>query len=335
MPVRMTYNPDGDMDKESDLRDYAMAQRFVLRDLMKFNNLKQDQRFINFPDGGSLHIKSCWDQDDIQIYSPRSYSEDKWGLSRAMVASTCRLDNGGLINFAGFTVWDPWNNAKANVGFQIPCSFFYNNDVACWLNSHMSWFKVRNYTVNESKNTITAPDYDFQPSPCYGGDLSIRPGYFAALYGTQKFTRVTSVLSNHTLKLGNVKALFWNGSYQEFDLGYCIRMFTSSGLAMNGCGVSQPQISYSNSDFCSDSHQIQSYVDLWANDLGLQQCRVIHSGGRGFYTPYTQEANREFGSYIDELIEYTRDNSGWSRIGNIPTYMGTGLYRFDKGIDRL
>ena len=332
MSVKVIYNPDGDLYKEDELRDYALTQRFVLRDSMKFHDLKQDQRHVELVGGGNIHVTSCYGEDIVRIYAPINYLEEKWGLSKALVASSCHLDNDLDIDYAGFSVWNPWTNEKADVGFTTPCQYFGNSDVGTWYAKHMSWIPVSGYSVDESENTITHSTMDF--TAFYGdADISMRPGYFARVPGNDRnLTRVVGV-SQHTLKFGNVRAFYVDGAYRTFDLGYCVRMFTTSGLAMNGCGVAQPPTEYSNSQWCSDAIQIQSYVGLWATTFGIQQSRLINNSEAGFYTSYTYDENSAFKAYLDELIEWSRAHSGWDREGVINTYVVSGLYRYDKNID--
>lgn len=71
-PTRIIYHPGGDVEKEKELKKFALHQQFLLHDLMKFQNLKQDQRRLELVGGGIITVKSCFGQDQIEIYVPPS-----------------------------------------------------------------------------------------------------------------------------------------------------------------------------------------------------------------------------------------------------------------------
>ncbi|MFZ3045260.1 MAG: CAP domain-containing protein [Desulfatirhabdiaceae bacterium] len=70
MPTRIILSEEGDIEREKELIRFAQLRQAVLHNLMSFQNLKQDQTRCELTDGSVIKIKSCFGQDQIDIYSP-------------------------------------------------------------------------------------------------------------------------------------------------------------------------------------------------------------------------------------------------------------------------
>ncbi|MCK9408267.1 MAG: hypothetical protein M0R68_03955 [Bacteroidetes bacterium] len=76
MPRIILYDQAGDLEREKELTAFANNQLFILKDLMKFQNLAQDQRRVELVDGSVIVVKSVYNNDIIQVYSPKAVEEE-------------------------------------------------------------------------------------------------------------------------------------------------------------------------------------------------------------------------------------------------------------------
>ena len=66
------FDNRGDLEAENSLVGYAKLRLKLLKDSMKFMNLQQSQSLVEFEDGSSIRLKSCFGIDTVDIYCPPS-----------------------------------------------------------------------------------------------------------------------------------------------------------------------------------------------------------------------------------------------------------------------
>lgn len=69
MPIK--YVPSGDKFKASQLWGEGRHQLSILKNLMSFQDLKQDQRTVRFEDGAIIKCLSCFGQDVVEVFVPQ------------------------------------------------------------------------------------------------------------------------------------------------------------------------------------------------------------------------------------------------------------------------
>jgi hypothetical protein len=76
MSTRVILNPDGDVEEEKKLIPFAKLRQSILHNLMSFQDLKQDQSsWKDLINGSVVRVKSCFNEDRIEIYCPLSKKE--------------------------------------------------------------------------------------------------------------------------------------------------------------------------------------------------------------------------------------------------------------------
>lgn len=71
--MTIKYIPEGDKFRASQLWGEGRHQLSILKNLMSFQNLKQDQRLVSFADGTIIKCLSCFGQDVINIFVPQVF----------------------------------------------------------------------------------------------------------------------------------------------------------------------------------------------------------------------------------------------------------------------
>jgi hypothetical protein len=348
MPVKVIYDQKGDLRREDELRGYALTQLFVTKDMMKFNDLKQDQRRINLIDGSVITIKSCYGDDVVTIFSPKQEAFENFGYERFFASARVgvyRHTTYDLIASA-CTIWDCHNDKQAVTGFSMPAPYVGATDAAQWEFHHFNliYLSPSQYTVDENENTITCNDVDFTMLNAYGP--CVKPGDFVYYWGRTErtYTRVTDV-SAHTLRVGNVTRLN-NGGYPTIEISCSIRMFTYrswdgllGGDAMNGCGGSELILPLDTSarpmvtgdwSFTNDSFQMQTHHSY--GNLAMGQCNKLDRSARGFFTPYNYNSSPGFTAAIQEMVSYCYAAAGEEGV-NKYGYATSDLFRYNEQVD--
>ena len=75
--MTIKYIPEGDKFRASQLWGEGRHQLSILKNLMSFGNLQQDQRTVPFADGTIIKCLSCFGQDVINIFVPSEGAEEK------------------------------------------------------------------------------------------------------------------------------------------------------------------------------------------------------------------------------------------------------------------
>lgn len=68
--MTIRYIPEGDKFRANQLWGEGRHQLSILKNLMSFGNLQQDQRTVSFADGTIIKCLSCFGQDVVNIYVP-------------------------------------------------------------------------------------------------------------------------------------------------------------------------------------------------------------------------------------------------------------------------
>lgn len=71
--MTIRYIPEGDIFKANQLWGEGRHQLSILKNLMSFGDLQQDQRTVPFADGTIIKCLSCFGQDVINIYVPQVF----------------------------------------------------------------------------------------------------------------------------------------------------------------------------------------------------------------------------------------------------------------------
>lgn len=71
--MTIKYIPEGDKFRASQLWGEGRHQLSILKNLMSFRNLQQDQRLVHFADGTIIKCLSCFGQDVINIFVPQVF----------------------------------------------------------------------------------------------------------------------------------------------------------------------------------------------------------------------------------------------------------------------
>lgn len=85
MPIK--YIPSGNKFKASQLWGEGRHQLSILKNLMSFQNLQQDQRLVRFEDGTIIKCLSCFGQDVVNVFVP--FGEVKEEIYRKEKETTC------------------------------------------------------------------------------------------------------------------------------------------------------------------------------------------------------------------------------------------------------
>ena len=120
---RVFLDRNGDIEKEKDLINFALNQRNILRNLMGFNNIQQDNRTVNMADGSVITVQSCFGLDNVFISSPvvatYGYSKTKYVDVAVFIGENS--DNFGTGYFAWDIANDSYYSMKTNddaVGYE-------------------------------------------------------------------------------------------------------------------------------------------------------------------------------------------------------------------------
>lgn len=289
---------DGDVDQAKTLIGFAKNQRNILKNLMGFNGLQQDQRIVKFDDGSVITVQSCFGIDKIWISCPPSTVVLEELISGGILLVTVSYTDtfSFLWNIDTDDYLEVEKNDKTLTSFKA-VGFEDDDNITDWKSKHFDSISGIGFWNGPLLNDNTK---DFHA-------LGVKVGHFIRKGTEGSWGKVVS-LNTHNIGVnfppyspmgnGTIKS---TGGY-DYTISYAIpAYFLREQTVYSQVGTYSPSVFWRDcSNFCCDSYVMEE-------GFGWQYCNhAIHTWSQCSKTvlnAYSYSVNID--EYTKTVYDYT------------------------------